>query len=108
MRLNHGVRYNRPKTSSLSDTVATNVCTRLSAGVAMGTQSLQRNLRIKSSCNKIRTKIQNVNPNKTTGSTENIRYPEFLSMVESFGGYPPTSADHVVFSQLYLSRRFKR
>lgn len=42
------------------------------------------------------TKIQNMMPNKSTGSAENILYLVFLSMVELFGGHPPTPADHVV------------
>lgn len=42
---------------------------RQSAGIAIGTQSLQ--------CHpyKTRTKIQNMKPNKTTGSAENIGSP---------------------------------
>jgi len=46
---------------------------------ATGTVSLQRHL------DKAQTKIQNVMPNKATGSAENIGYSVFLS----FGGCPP-------------------
>lgn len=76
---------------------ATNICSRGKVGgrVAMGIQGLQRHLY------KTQNKIQIVKPNKTAGSAERIRYSVFLSVVESFGGRPPTPADHFVFSQSY-------
>jgi len=66
-------------------------------GVAVSTYSLQ--------CHqyKTRVKIQNVKPNKTTRSTENIGKPLFLAMVEPLGGHPPNPAYYAVASLLYLS-----
>jgi len=66
--LYHGLRYKGLETSVLS--VATNVCTNVCSGSRHEeTQSLQRPL------NKTWTEMQNVKPNKTIGSVENIRYP---------------------------------
>jgi len=62
----------------------------------MGSQGLQRHL-YKS---KIRTKIQNVKPNKPPVARKTLG----LKCEEPFGGHPPTTADHVLLSPLYLSQ----
>ena len=49
---------------------------------------------------KIRIKIQNVKPNKPPVARKTLG----PKCEEPFGGHPPTTADHVLLSPLYLSQ----